>query len=197
MGSVAHRVLERLRFGGDREGGVVAVTRLVESLGAAAGLGADQRAMIARDFVRYIQTVASGEQVVGRELPFMLNPAPGLFVRGQIDLLLGDAAGLTVRDYKYSRRAEARRYAIQLECYALAVATAIPGAAIAAEIVTLRDRPETVALRLPGADEIRERLASLGIAIRASMAKRDYPKKPPNEAACRELGCGYVGRCWK
>jgi ATP-dependent helicase/nuclease subunit A len=195
MGSVAHQVLERLRFGSCRASSVAEVRRLTTALGAAR-LSAEDCAIIARDLTRYLETVSDGEQILGRELPFMLNPAPGLFVRGQIDLLAGDAAGLTVRDYKYSRRADADHYATQLECYVLAVAIASLGVAITAEVVALRDGPETVTLTLPGSDQIRTRLAALGSALHKAAATGEYLKKPQNIAACRGLGCGYVERCW-
>ncbi|MGH7840652.1 MAG: UvrD-helicase domain-containing protein [Candidatus Binataceae bacterium] len=197
MGEVAHQVLERLQLGHRRVETEEAIVPLVESLGAAAALDSDQQAEIARDLGRYTATVSLRETIVGRELPFMLDAAPGFFVRGQIDLLLQDGANILVRDYKYSRRAEAARYALQLECYALAAATAMPGQAIAAEIVALRGGPQTVAVSLPSLEEIRTRLAGLAQELGHAKTHREYPKKPPHAGACRELGCGYVRRCWK
>ncbi|HLW70144.1 MAG TPA: UvrD-helicase domain-containing protein [Candidatus Binataceae bacterium] len=196
MGAVTHQVLERLEFGRNRTNTDRVIIELVESRGGAAGLDSAQRAAIVRDLSRYMATVSDRETIVGRELPFMLDAAPGLFVRGQIDLLLLDGSTIVVRDYKYSRGAEAARYAVQLECYALAAATAMPGHAIAAELVALRDGPQTVAASLPTLQQIRVRLAALAQQLQRARREREYPKKPPHAGACRELGCAYVRRCW-
>jgi len=117
-------------------------------------------------------------------------------VRGQIDVVLRAGEKLIVRDYKYARAAEASRYQVQLECYVLAVAERFPGVAIVAEIAALRDGPVISAIALPEPAAIRARLARLGEQLIAAARDHDYPKRPANAAACRDLECGYVRRCW-
>jgi hypothetical protein len=111
-------------------------------------------------------------------------------------VVLRAAERIVVRDYKYARVAEAPRYQVQMECYALAIAERFPGVALVAEIVALRDGPVTIAIALPEPAAIRARLARLSEELIAAAPDRDYPKRPANAAACRELGCGYVRRCW-
>jgi hypothetical protein len=127
----------------------------------------------------------------------MLNPAPGLFVRGQIDLLVRDGATVIVRDYKYAAAPEAARYQIQMECYALAAATAYPEASVAAEIVALRGTPVALPVALQPTATIRQRIVALGEELGRARAAREFPRRPASAQVCRELGCGYVARCWK
>ena len=121
-----------------------------------------------------------------------------LYIRGRIDLLIDDGKRLVVSDYKYSR-AGTGDYRVQMECYALAAAEALPGREVSAEIVYLRDRVERRQLMLAPLDAIRAHLLSLGRAIAAARAERGpagYPKRPAEARECRALGCGYVARCW-
>src|SRR5262249_25479808 len=69
---------------------------------------------------------------VRRELPFLVAvPLDGggrLHVRGQIDLLVFAAEGVTVIDYKHARAGEADEYAFQLAAYAMAARRLYPRA---------------------------------------------------------------------
>ncbi len=196
LGLVAHAILERVQF--EAEAGRLAaeIAELAERLGGAAGLAPDQRNMIARDLSRYAAATRASETVVGREIPFMLHAAPGLFVRGQIDLIAHAGDRLIVRDYKYATAADARRYQLQMECYALAAMTALDGAPVVAQIVALRENPEVIDVPLPAPDTIRVRLGALGEQLAVARRDHTYPREPPDAAACRTLGCGYVARCW-
>jgi hypothetical protein len=135
---------------------------------------------------------------VQREVPFFLNAGGAMFVRGQIDVVVDDGDSIIVRDYKYARRDDsAEAYRVQMECYALAASVANPGRPVAAEIVFLRGDAVTVPMALPEMPAIRERLMDFGRAIAASRTAGEFAKKPPNEAACRQLRCGFVMRCWR
>jgi ATP-dependent helicase/nuclease subunit A len=196
LGSVAHEVLERVEFGAEAGRLEVEIANLAERLGAAAGLTFEQRADLVRDLSRYAAVPRVPEIVVGREVPFVLNAAPSLFVRGQIDLIARAGDSLIVRDYKYSTITDARRYQTQLECYALAAATAYPGYVIIAQIVALRDNPEPINVPIPPAEAIRARISALGQRLAVAQRKYDYPTHPLTAAACHALGCGYAVRCW-
>jgi ATP-dependent helicase/nuclease subunit A len=196
LGLVAHAILERVRFGAEAGRLTAEIAELAERLGGAAGLAPDQRKMIARDLSRYAAATRASETIIGREIPFMLNPAPGLFVRGQIDLIAHAGDRLIVRDYKYATAADARRYQLQMECYALAAITALDGAPVVAQIAALRENPEVIDVPLPAPDTIRARLGALGEELASARRDHTYPRKPPDAAACHALGCGYVARCW-
>lgn len=199
MGSVAHRVLETIQF--DAEGGEAELQRLSHSIGNSVGLATDQCEQIATDLVRFATSSPRNEVVIGREVPFMLNPAPGLFVRGQIDAIVhaedkGAENRIVVRDYKYSTVAEASLYQVQMEAYALAVATAYPDFEVAAEIIALRGGTAISPVALPDVEAMRDRIATLGDDLYASNKALNYPIRPPTSIACRSLRCEFVDRCW-
>ena len=196
MGSVAHTVLEQMQFALERKQSDAAIARRTGIVGRRAGLTADQCAAIASDLVRYIGTSDHAEEILGREVPFMLNPAPGLFVRGQIDVVLRAGATIIVRDYKYATAAEVSRYQIQLECYGLAIAEQFPTSTVALQIAVLRERAALIALPMPAIDQIRARLGELAGKLAEAAGNSAYGKGPANPATCRKLHCGYVDRCW-
>lgn len=197
LGLVAHAILEQVESGAGGPRLEAEIAELAERLGPAAGLSATSRVIMARDLSRYVAAAHPDETVIGREVPFTLNVASSLFVRGQIDLLARTADTLLVRDYKYATAADARRYRVQMECYALAAAEVFAGVAIVAQIVALRENPEPINLPLPPAAEIRARLAALGDQLGAARRAAAFPKRPPGKAACHALGCGYVRVCWR
>lgn len=197
MGSVAHEVLERIQFGLDGEPARTGIAQLAQVIGARAGLSERQCEEIAQDLESYARMVDHHEQILGREIPFMLNAAPGLFIRGQIDLVLRTREGIVVRDYKYASKSDAARYQIQLECYALAVAENFPTDQLAAQIATLRGEPSLIELALASVSAIRSKLAALGEHLAEAARMSVYPKKPKNEGICKGLRCGYIDRCWK
>ncbi len=207
MGTVAHAVLEQLTAvaTSDRE---AAIARLVGIHGAGANLDAARQATLVRDLLRYARSSynpaaasAGASPVMHRETPFFMSIEDDrltLFIRGRIDLLIDEGQRLTVSDYKYARAASGD-YQVQMECYALAAAEALPGREVSAEIVYLRERVERRQLKLAPLHALRAHLLTLGreiAAARAARAPGGYPKRPADARECRALGCGYVERCW-
>jgi ATP-dependent helicase/nuclease subunit A len=148
----------------------------------------------------------AGPRQLFRELPFALRleagagepPGPELVVRGQLDALLLDAGEATVVDYKLSRSAPAARYQFQLDAYA--------AAARAFTASTLPVRSGLVFLRSPGApfaptaarepgemEEIRRGLLSAARTLESGRRTGIWPKV--DAAVCREISCGFLGRC--
>src|SRR5262249_45723307 len=154
MGTVAHRVLERLQFGGASKS---EIRQLADLLGVSAGLGPRERSMIAADLVRCM-TNPNLNEPSAREVPFFHHIGDALFVRGQIDALFERGGRLIVRDYKYAHSSrELERYQVQMQAYALAVADAYPQAGVEAEIVFLKDKGAIVPVPLPQLPEMRAR----------------------------------------
>jgi ATP-dependent helicase/nuclease subunit A len=197
LGSVAHAIMERVNLDDKAGASEAELLRIAESLAAPAGIDIVQCKAVAHDLARYIASRSGNEQVIGREVPFMMNLAPRLFVRGQIDAIVRIGAGLLVRDYKYISHPETAHYQVQMECYALAVAMVNPGYPVEAELVALRSAPAPMRIALPSMNQIREDLIGLGHEIAEARKSQDYPKKPVTRSQCFELGCGYVARCWK
>ena len=205
MGTVAHAVLEQLTSVATAPGLEAEITRLVSIHGAGANLDAAARGALVSDLLRYANSRENpgtgAPPLVHREAPFFMTiegDGLTLFIRGRIDLLVDDGKRLTVSDYKYAR-AGSGDYQVQMECYALAAAEALPGREVSAEVVYLRDRVERRQLKLAPLHVLRARLLTLGRGIagaRAAPAGRGYPKRPADARECRALGCGYVARCW-
>jgi ATP-dependent exoDNAse (exonuclease V) beta subunit len=196
MGSVAHAVLERLHYGLEHQPEGARIRELAHISGRRSGLTQEQCAELAQDLTRYVATISRAEQVLAREVPFMLNPAPRLFIRGQIDVLLKTVDTIVVRDYKYATKSDASRYQIQLECYVLAVAEHFPTSRIETQIVTLRDEASVITLPTPSASAIKAKIAELGDRLGQAARNSDYGMAPANAAVCKALRCGYRARCW-
>jgi ATP-dependent helicase/nuclease subunit A len=208
MGTVAHAVLEQLTSATTAPGLEAEITRLVSVHSAGANLDGAARGALVRDLLRYARSrenpatsSAGTSPVTHRETPFFMSiegDGLTLFIRGRIDLLIDDGIRLTVSDYKYARGGSGD-YQVQMECYALAAAEALPGREVSAEIVYLRERMERRQLKLPPLHALRDHLLALGrgiAAARAARGPRAYPKRPADARECRALGCGYVARCW-
>jgi ATP-dependent helicase/nuclease subunit A len=213
MGTVAHAVLEQLTSSAPARTLEEEITRLVIVHGAGANLDAAQRHALVRDLLRYASSheyLAAADAAASashRETPFFMSIEGDdltLFVRGRIDLLSDDGRQVTVSDYKYARAGAgnypSKDYQVQMECYALAAAEALPGRDVSAEIIYLRERVERRQLRLAPLAEIRAHLLSIARGIATARVERGpagYPKRPPGARECRALGCGYVARCWR
>ncbi len=213
MGTVAHAVLEQLTSAAPALGLEEEITRLVIAHGAGGGLDMAGRRALVRDLLRYARSdeypaaMLAGATNIRHETPFFLSIEDDglrLFVRGRIDLLTDDGKRLVVSDYKYARAGATSSpdsdFRVQMECYALAAAEALPDRDVSAEIVYLRDRVERRRLNLAPPAEIRAHLLAIarGIAAaRAARGPRGYPKLPADARECRALGCGYVSRCWR
>ncbi len=212
MGTVAHAVLEQLSSTPTACSLEEEITRLVTVHGAGVNLDAAGRHALVRDLLRYassLESIATNSDTpaVHRETPFFMSiESDGLtlFVRGRIDLLIDDGERLAVSDYKYARAGAGnypgKDYQVQMECYALAAAEALPGRDVSAEIIYLRDRIERRQLKLAPLDAIRAHLLTIAHGIAAARAERGaagYPRRPADARECRALGCGYVARCWR
>ena len=208
MGTTVHAVLEQLNSVATIPALQAEITRLVSVHGAGANLDSAMRLALVRDLLRYARSrenpaaaSAAASPIVHRETPFFMSiegDGLTLFIRGRIDLLIDDGKRLTVSDYKYAR-AGSGDYQVQMECYALAAAEALPGRDVSAEIVYLRERVERRQLTLAPLHALRAHLLALGRGMAAARAERGpagYPKRPADARECRALGCGYVARCW-
>jgi len=199
MGLAAHAVLERVDFG--INGGIASdeLGRLIDAAGLETDLNPEERTRLRRDLNRYLSEVSfPSDAVIEREVPFFLRAgdAPVLFVRGRIDLLCITPSRIIIRDYKYTHPTDAAAHQIQMEVYALAAAEAYPGRWVDAEVVFLRDAPQSMPLALPPLDSIRSRLHRLTCESLAAQSSGQWSKRPANEPVCRKLGCGYIRQCW-
>jgi ATP-dependent helicase/nuclease subunit A len=193
MGTVSHAVLERLQFGGATEG---EIRQLTDQLGIPAGLGSRERTMITADLVRSMAKLTI-RGPAAREVPFFYYIGDALFVRGQIDVLIEQGDGFIVRDYKYAHAPDqVRRYQVQMEAYALAVAGANPQSLVEAEIVFLKDDGATIPVPLPPLPQMRARILALGREIVKAHTTGNFPTKPPSASVCQKLHCGFINRCW-
>ena len=199
MGLAAHAILERLDFGASRISDHE-LERVIEEIGVQSELNPTARTALFRDLSRYLaEAPFPPETGIEREVPFFLKvgDAPTLFVRGRIDLLCITPHRVTIRDYKYARpAANAATYQIQMELYALAVADAYPDSEVRAELIFLRETPRVVSVALPPLPSIRNRLHDLAREFVVARASGEWIKRPNAEPVCRQLGCGYISRCW-
>jgi ATP-dependent exoDNAse (exonuclease V) beta subunit len=203
-GVLAHRLLERLDLQAFRARGESALHDLLADEGYGAPLGDDVKqvlvtvlAFLAGPTGRDLLARADG---VRRELPFLFAPrgeGPRLLVKGQIDLVLEDPAGVVVLDYKLARKrgAQAPAYAFQIGVYA-AAARALFGKPVRAGLIYLLDKQPGAELRRFSDDDldaIEARLAALGARLAEVRRLAVFPRI--ERPACEQLGCGYVTRC--
>jgi ATP-dependent helicase/nuclease subunit A len=194
-GTLAHRLLERCRFEGDADLDAILVADGYDPAEpAVAEVRQDVARFLATPFARALRG-----RPLRRELPFLLSVPFGdgaqLHVRGQIDLLVLDAGGITVLDYKHARRGDEADYRFQLQAYALAASRLYPSApAISAGLVFLKEADPTprVAPLSPDAG-FSDGLARLAADLAAARAGDEWPGRPLD--TCRAIRCGYVYRC--
>jgi ATP-dependent helicase/nuclease subunit A len=205
-GLLAHGVLEEIDVTHDVDAKTLAALarRRPETLRLGTpdvdGVVADLDAAIA--FVR--REVADGLTVLAREEPVVIAmPAatPELVLYGRIDVLARRDGALVVQDYKYAEASPARvrEYGDQLAAYRLAVERRT-GEAVAGEIVFVRGTPSVASLPPLDAAATEAALLARGRALAAVAGRREaeaLPRAPEAPAACRALGCGFVGRCWR
>ena len=68
-----------------------------------------------------------------------------------------------------------------------------------ADLVFLRGGPVVWPLPALDARAEAESLAEAGVALGTALTSGEleaFPRTPTGPAACTELGCGYVARCW-
>lgn len=203
LGTAAHAVLERV----DLSQPEADVERRLAASPEALRLRDSESRMLAADLGLAARTLAgelaSGLELLGREVPFILplpRRAPRLFLHGRLDLLARRRGRHVVRDFKYAASSDGAvaQYGAQLGAYQLAVLAA--GAdAVDAELVFLRGG--TAIRPLPAIDPAAEEVALVdaGAALGQALAEntRDaFPQRPPSPSVCETLGCGYIRRCW-
>jgi ATP-dependent exoDNAse (exonuclease V) beta subunit len=194
-GTLAHRLLERCDFarGGADLDELLAADGYRPTEPAVAEVRAHVARFLGSEFARGLAGAA-----VRRELPFLLAvpmPEGALYVRGQIDLLLLDAGGVTVLDYKHARAADAPAYQRQLDAYALAARRLYPSApSVRTGLVFLKEADPTPHL-VDGADaeSCAAELGALGATLARARAAGDWEGRPVEH--CRRIQCGYVYRC--
>ncbi|MGZ3440626.1 MAG: UvrD-helicase domain-containing protein, partial [Polyangia bacterium] len=182
-GTLAHRLLERAGF--RRDGAdPAALDRLLAADGYEARdpLVAEVRAHVAAfldtPFARALDGVA-----VRRELPFLLSvPYAGgvLYLRGQMDLVVLTADGVTVVDYKHARVGDPADYRFQLDAYALAARRLYPGApSVRTGLAFLKEAdPSPQIAPAPPSAPFETELAELGSSLSAARAADVWAQRP-------------------
>ena len=201
-GTLAHRLLERAPF--RKDGADTAALAELDRLLAADGyetkdpLVAEVRthvaALLDTPFARALDGVA-----VRRELPFLLSvPYEGgvLYLRGQMDLVVLTAAGVTVVDYKHARVGDPDDYRFQLDAYALAARRLYPAApSVRTGLAFLKEAdPSPQLAAAPPSASFEAALAELGGSLSAARAADDWSQRPL--ATCHRLRCGFIYRCY-
>ena len=198
-GTLAHRLLERAAFrkeGADQ----AALDRLLAADGYEARdpLVAEVRTHVAAfldtPFARALDGVA-----VRRELPFLLSvPYDGgvLYLRGQMDLVVLDADGVTVVDYKHARVGDPDDYRFQLDAYALAARRLYPAApSVRTGLAFLKEAdPSPQIAAAPPSPPFETQLTELGRSLSAARAADDWAQRPLE--TCHRLRCGFIYRCY-
>jgi ATP-dependent helicase/nuclease subunit A len=207
MGLVAHAVLDELSASAGGSVTSDAVADAVARHSAGTRLLEAHRAEITADLVRYFhwqadQARARDESIIGREVPFFLRISRKdvtLYVRGRVDLIAATSARILVRDYKYSSRvmADESAYQVQMEAYALAAGSQYPADNVGSELVFLRGSIRVLPIQLPEPRESERRLTDLARRLFEARRNGTFPRGPSSAEICRNLGCGYIARCWK
>jgi ATP-dependent exoDNAse (exonuclease V) beta subunit len=198
-GTLAHRLLERSPF--SRAGADVdALDRLLAADGydpgdaAVAEVRAHVAAFLDSDFARGLDGVA-----LRRELPFLLAVPYGdgvLYLRGQMDLVVLTADGVTVVDYKHARLGEADDYRFQLDAYALAARRLYPQApSVRTGLSFLKEGDPSPRIEVaPPSAPFESALAALGRELSAARAAASWSQRPL--PTCHRLRCGFIYRCY-
>ena len=181
----ASRVLERTGIGVDHPKRAIVIERVLRFLsGAYASRIAAQKAEVARDVPFVLELRDAAQRVVT--------------LRGAIDLLVRWKDGtLDAIDYKRARSAATGAHDLELDVYALAGRTLVPGASrVRTGVVFLAGGGEEPVWRAEtneSPDEVRARLASLGAKLVEARWTGRFVRAPL--ATCRAIGCGYVSLC--
>jgi ATP-dependent exoDNAse (exonuclease V) beta subunit len=195
-GTLAHRLLERAPFA-DADAG--ALDRLLAADGydpkhpEVAEVRAHVAAFLGTDFARGLEGAA-----VRRELPFLLSVPFGdgvLYLRGQMDLVVLAADGITVIDYKHARARDVD-YRFQLDAYALAARRLYPHAPVVRTGLAFLKEPDPSprVTDAPPSEPFERALATLGRDLAAARAAERWDMRPL--ATCHRLRCGFIYRCY-
>lgn len=200
LGLVAHSILERVDHQADTSIVESQIDQLLEDRALVADLAPQDRLSIRKDLIAYIKIRDPAESIIGNELPFFTHLSDAtltLYLRGRIDLLVATKCGPKVRDYKYSeyRPANLDTYELQLESYKLAASQALE-TDVSCELVFLKNRPRLLPIELGSNADIRKHLLAVGHELAVAIQTEKFQKKPKSPTQCRQIGCGYVVRCW-
>ncbi len=206
QGTLAHAILERVPTTafGDEDAHVALSCAL-----AAEGVSTDHAehaAIVSRAtrFLRgtYAQSLAAAGAELRREVPFVLvvEAAEGrtIVLRGSMDLVVvWPDETVDVVDYKSARGGGEGAYALQLDVYALAARSLVPGAPrLRVGIVHLggASASEEPVWRGPADEtEVRARIAELGESLARARLTSEFPRVPLPR--CEAIYCGFIGRC--
>jgi ATP-dependent helicase/nuclease subunit A len=205
LGTVMHRVLERVSSASFGEPNVVELADLIRAEGMEAGAKDHEhvQARVSRFLgSAYAQALRAEGAALHREVAFDLRvPTPGLgdtHLRGSIDLLVVRPDGQAdIVDYKSARGPDAETYRFQLEVYRLAatqLALSAEATQVRAGVVFLGGAAaEPVFLPMPEPAVLAARVADA--TLRLLHARRDghFPRVPV--PVCESIHCGYLGRC--
>jgi ATP-dependent exoDNAse (exonuclease V) beta subunit len=198
-GTLAHRLLERVRFS-SRGADLPTLDALLASEGydatdpAVVDVRGHVAAFLDSDFARGLEGAA-----LRRELPFLLSVphADGvLYLRGQMDLVLLAPDGVTVIDYKHARRENPDDYRFQLDAYALAARRLYPHApAVRTGLAFLKDPdPAPRIATAPPSEPFVHELEALGHQLLSARTADAWDMQPL--ATCHRLRCGFIYRCY-
>jgi ATP-dependent exoDNAse (exonuclease V) beta subunit len=210
-GSVVHRAIGLLRRPAERGGaGGQALSAALAAALAEAGVSPEDQAEVAGELRPLLQAYLAGEdfaalsrgEAVEFEAPFFFRLAPGVLVRGAVDLIRRSPQGLRLVDFKTNRLspAEARRaaatyYRLQLPLYAAALQTVRGETVALAEYVFLgagiRVAADVSEAALTAAREEARRLVQESEAGGRSPAVSASTGSNPSPC----LHCGYVPLC--
>jgi ATP-dependent helicase/nuclease subunit A len=198
-GTLAHKLLERTSFASDGAD-LAALDRLLVADGydvkdaAVADVRAHVAAFLGTPFARGLAGVA-----VRRELPFLLSVPYGegvLYLRGQMDLVVLNADGVTVVDYKHARLGDPEDYRFQLDAYALAARRLYPAAPLVRTgLAFLKEAdPTPHIVEAPPSAPFEAELAALGRSLGAARAADQWAQQAL--PTCHRLRCGFIYRCY-
>jgi ATP-dependent exoDNAse (exonuclease V) beta subunit len=198
-GTLAHRLLERVVFAPDGpDMGELDRLLAADGYNPADPEVAEVRAHVARFLATSFARGLAGAPA-RRELPFLLAVPYDegvLYLRGQIDLLLLSAEGVTVIDFKHARAGDLEDYRFQLDAYALAARRLYPQApSVSTGLAFLKEADPTPAVAcVANSGQFERELANLGRQLADARASESWESRPLS--TCHRIRCGFIYRCY-
>jgi len=202
-GTLAHGALERMDLGRaslDPDGALEAALLAVDAP-EDADLRMKLRPFVVGPYVRRLSALP--EERILRELPFTLSiptDEASLLLRGQIDLVVEDAEGLDIVDYKVSApkgEDPTAPYAFQLGTYAVALRREVGAEAKIRTAVQFLDGRSRLPVYTPDIHPpelgIEERLPSLAAGLLEARRTGEYGGREAHH--CKKIRCGYAWLC--
>lgn len=193
-GDLAHRLLERINFGapvGEIRQECLRLADILADEPDDAGV-AEVVEQLASFAVSPLAMKLAGKELL-REHPFVLKLRGGAdyFMRGTMDLVALDDDGITVYDYKYTRKegADLEGYRFQIGCYMLALAQAWPNRRVEGRLLFLPEgAEETVSWDLTS---LCQEVVAIMDAIRSRRMEGEFERIKD----CTGTHCPFAGRC--